>query len=188
MLALHPEEVPQLRLVASQVLPRAQVAHAAPPVPQAVLDVPAWQTPAESQHPVWHVCALHGPESPPSGMNEPSSRPMSRSERPHPALQRTAKKKQVESHAKSLALWDIGEPPCGQSNKGTALGRCGTVCAEYPERLGCTKLRGHSPLDYRPVTLFQPPRRPPRAELPRQHEGPPPGPSGQPDVRARSAA
>ncbi len=38
--------------------PLAQAAHVAPPLPQAVADVPTWHLPAAVQHPL-HVAALH---------------------------------------------------------------------------------------------------------------------------------
>lgn len=51
-----------------QICPPPQAMHAPPVVgmlPHAVVVVPAWQTPAKSQHPPEHVCELQGPVAPP---------------------------------------------------------------------------------------------------------------------------
>jgi hypothetical protein len=59
-------------LVALQVLLLGHAAHAVPFAPQAAVDVPAWQTPLESQHPFGQLPTLHVAPSW-VGMGPPSS-------------------------------------------------------------------------------------------------------------------
>lgn len=46
---------------ATHACPAEHVPHARPPPPHAAPDVPVWQVPVASQHPVGHVVELHAP-------------------------------------------------------------------------------------------------------------------------------